>query len=386
MRYRSLWIVLISMLLLVSCTTSTDSIESTTIVSAQPVVEEHIVVPAPMPEESVPLGITWETTAETWRGMYGHRETVSLPQGGYARPYNGTGIFTLDSSIGSAAVSMGLVTYEEGGEVTIEIQEGLEYTKADSYEGWNTVFVFIGDDGLPIEEDLEGVLVIGEPIDDTEWLATAETPTHFTVHNDTMNIMTYLDIFTNDMLAVDEFGTNLLAGKPLLPSETVDIQFADHKELEEAILYRYGQMFHVQAQDAMMYAYYREWYPDFDSLDLILSASDRYEPIVKGLEQQTLNVENQCGYEIVELYLLTPEMEENLDFSREILQGESLYDYSTIDIRLDDLPYLEEFLSSSDTRSLLVVAYDLDNYMLVREWFPLRDPWTIVFTEDDFFE
>lgn len=386
MRYRSLWIVLISVLLLISCTTSTDSIESTTIVSEQPVVEDQLVDTAPMPEESGPLGITWETTAEAWRGMYGHRETVVLPPGGYARPFDGFGTFTFGSSIGSAAVSMGLITYEAGGEVTIEIQEGPEYTKTDSYEGWNTVFVFIGDDGFPIEENLEGVLIIEEPMDESEWLATVVTPTHFTVHNDTINIITYLDIFTNDMLAVDEFGTNLLAGQPLLPSETREIQLADHPDLQEAILYRYGQLFHVQAQDAMMNAYYREWYPDFDSLDLILTTGDRYEPIVDELEQKILSIENQCGYEIVELYLLTPEMEENLDFSWELLQGESLYDYQSIDIPLEKMPFLEEFLASGDTRSLLVVAYDLDDYMLVREWFPLVDPWTIVLTEDDFFE
>jgi hypothetical protein len=136
----------------------------------------------------------------------------------------------------------------------------------------------------------------------------------------------------------------------------------------------------------MMNAYYREWYPDFDSLDLILTTGDRYEPIVDELEQEILSIENQCGYEIVELYLLTPEMEENLDFSWELLQGESLYDYQSIDIPLEKMPFLEEFLASGDTRSLLVVAYDLDDYMLVREWFPLVDPWTIVLTEDDFFE
>jgi hypothetical protein len=35
---------------------------------------------------------------------------------------------------------------------------------------------------------------------------------------------------------------------------------------------------------------------------------------------------------------------------------------------------------------LLVIAYDEDDYMLVREWYPSYDPWTIDLTYDDYYD
>lgn len=76
--------------------------------------------------------IGWTGTAEQWRGNIGKVYQVTLPAGGPDRGYNtwGTDIYTDDSSIGTAAVHAGLITFDDGGTVKIRILAG-----RDSYTG-----------------------------------------------------------------------------------------------------------------------------------------------------------------------------------------------------------------------------------------------------------
>jgi hypothetical protein len=79
-------------------------------------------------------------------------------------------------------------------------------------------------------------------------------------------------------------------------------------------------------------------------------------------------------------------MEEGLDFSKELLGGRDLSGGQFVDIFIDQWPYLQVFLANSDLSSLLVVAYDEDDYMLVKEWYPAFDSWTLLLTYDDYFD
>lgn len=72
----------------------------------------------------------WNTSAEQWEFKPGVRYSVTLPPGGSAGSVWGTDIYTNDSSIGTAAVHAGLITFNAGGQVTIELVEG-----KPSYEG-----------------------------------------------------------------------------------------------------------------------------------------------------------------------------------------------------------------------------------------------------------
>lgn len=69
-----------------------------------------------------PIPIDWQTTAEAWKGKTGTIIALSLPPKGTPEPVFGSGSYSWDSSIGSAAVHMGLITYAEGGEVGRELQ------------------------------------------------------------------------------------------------------------------------------------------------------------------------------------------------------------------------------------------------------------------------
>lgn len=385
MQTRTVLIVLACVLSLAACATTSEQMEPTIteMEVTSSLAEEKIVEPGG------PLPIGWEATAEPWKAMYGYRQTVMLPPNGSASPYYGFGEFSMESSIGSAAVSMELLTYEAGGTVTFEIREGTYYVKGgseDSYEGWNTVFVFIDANGEDIKPDPGLVLEIPD-VDDTEVYVAPPAPAGFTIANNTNTIITYVDIYTNDMMAVDDTGYNLLGDGFLLPGDSVDILFDEHLDLKEAILYRYGQMFHVQAEDALFERYYRTWYPDFDSLTMELTNDHLVVMAAADRSTNTMRIENQTGYHLVELYILTPDMERNLDFDWDLLQDKVIIpDGQTLDIPLELFEYLDTFVASETGEYLLIIAVDDENYMLEHYWNPTFDPWVVTLTYDDYFE
>ncbi|MEI6207134.1 MAG: LCCL domain-containing protein [Desulfuromonadales bacterium] len=74
--------------------------------------------------------IEWNTTAGDMRGRNGHRVRYFCPPGGAPGSLWGSGLFTDDSSVCTAAVHEGLISTYDGGEVLIEIRPG-----AGSYHG-----------------------------------------------------------------------------------------------------------------------------------------------------------------------------------------------------------------------------------------------------------
>jgi phage baseplate assembly protein gpV len=77
--------------------------------------------------------------------------TVQCASGGEAASLWGTDIYTSDSSICTAAVHVGLITFEDGGEVTFHLIEGQEsYTGSEAngvtsadYGSWDASFEFV---------------------------------------------------------------------------------------------------------------------------------------------------------------------------------------------------------------------------------------------------
>lgn len=63
-------------------------------------------------------------TAEGLDAVIGERVSLKLPPNGKVSTIWGTEASTSDLSIGSAGVHMGLLTFEKGGKVTIEIRNG----------------------------------------------------------------------------------------------------------------------------------------------------------------------------------------------------------------------------------------------------------------------
>lgn len=95
--------------------------------------------------------ISWNTPADSLRGRNGERFTfVCPPNGAASGRLWGSGLYTDDSSICTAAVHAGLITVMSGGTVTIEIRPGATSYQATirngvnsrGYGSWAGSFVF----------------------------------------------------------------------------------------------------------------------------------------------------------------------------------------------------------------------------------------------------
>jgi hypothetical protein len=75
----------------------------------------------------------WAETAQRFRGQVGSTQRITCPAGGSPSDVWGAGVYTDDSSVCTAAVQSGLITFAEGGEVTILIGPA-----QDSFDGGTT--------------------------------------------------------------------------------------------------------------------------------------------------------------------------------------------------------------------------------------------------------
>jgi len=78
------------------------------------------------------IDIDWTTSANQLIGVAGTSQIVTCPEAGEAGTLWGTGTYTDDSSICTAAVHMGFATLEAGGQFIVTIQDGME-----AYDGSN---------------------------------------------------------------------------------------------------------------------------------------------------------------------------------------------------------------------------------------------------------
>ncbi len=78
--------------------------------------------PAPSAGKGTPT--TWEANATSLNGKDGETFTLACSPGGTAYSVWGSDIYTADSSICTAGVHSGLITYQQGGAVTIELRPG----------------------------------------------------------------------------------------------------------------------------------------------------------------------------------------------------------------------------------------------------------------------
>ena len=94
----------------------------------------------------------WSAVAKDLRGRNGERSTFTCPANGQAFPVWGTDIYTDDSSICTAAVHAGRITFARGGTVTIEIRPAQSSyagstrngVSTRSYGSWGGSYVIVG--------------------------------------------------------------------------------------------------------------------------------------------------------------------------------------------------------------------------------------------------
>lgn len=115
------------------------------------------------PEEVRTVDALWAMTAAEIREGDEEATRVGCPPKGSTHRVWGTDTYTDDSSVCTAAVHRGLLTYEDGGEVLIEHRPGMPSylgstrngVSTREWESWSGSFVFIGARGVAIEGDGE---------------------------------------------------------------------------------------------------------------------------------------------------------------------------------------------------------------------------------------
>lgn len=92
----------------------------------------------------------WHADAQSFRGQDGTEHEINCPADGSADTVWGAGVYTDDSSVCTAAVQSGLITFEKGGDVTILIGPGKNSfdggiangVESQSYGNWEGSFTF----------------------------------------------------------------------------------------------------------------------------------------------------------------------------------------------------------------------------------------------------
>ena len=113
-------------------------------------------------KEIIRIRETWRLTLSDMDTEPGEIISIELPAGGFYRTVFGSGIYGGNSSIGSAAVHAGLISYESGGKVTLVVRRSPVYFMGGKSNGvqsnvgdrQESAFAFIQDDRLvevPIE-------------------------------------------------------------------------------------------------------------------------------------------------------------------------------------------------------------------------------------------
>lgn len=89
-------------------------------------------------QASESMNANWDDTAVAYRGRNNLRVAYICPPGGDAGSIWGSGVYTDDSSVCTAGVHAGRITFARGGRVTIEIRPGQNSYSASTANGVRT--------------------------------------------------------------------------------------------------------------------------------------------------------------------------------------------------------------------------------------------------------
>jgi hypothetical protein len=133
--------------------------ESSPVVTPSPLLSDSSLSPLPSPTTTLtpvasePLipPLQWTDTASNLSGRLDQDFTYNCSSSGRVGSSWGTGIYTVDSSICTAAVHAGLITARDGGQITIRIKPGQDTyigmtrngVRSGGYGGYGGSFIFL---------------------------------------------------------------------------------------------------------------------------------------------------------------------------------------------------------------------------------------------------
>ncbi|PKL10314.1 MAG: hypothetical protein CVV52_19030, partial [Spirochaetae bacterium HGW-Spirochaetae-8] len=128
-------------------------------------------------------------------------------------------------------------------------------------------------DWIPDEESWNVEITIGDFVD-TEKLSAEVNGDFFQVINDTGYELWYLFLVTPEMWEAEELGEDLLSDWLLYDGESIAIYPDEFPRIQELLDARSGEKLYFIAYDEDDYRYKKEWTPDADSWDVVISAED----------------------------------------------------------------------------------------------------------------
>jgi ribosome modulation factor len=156
-------------------------------------VPSTVATPVPSPTQT----ISWNTNAADKRGKNGQQFTYLCPANGTPHTVWGTDVYTDDSSICTAAVHAGLITFQTGGAVTIEIKAGQSNyigsnrnsVSTKSYASWHGSFIFVGSTSLPSMPSISGLSRPGQPYTHPKLSFSLTAPPGWTIDDQVKDVV-----------------------------------------------------------------------------------------------------------------------------------------------------------------------------------------------------
>ncbi len=358
---------------------------------------QDVPIPAPAPaSEEVTVdkeAIDWKTDATQWRYDIGKRFTLVLPTNGSEGAIWGTGVYTDDSSIGTAAVHMGLITLANGGTVTIEMRPGQDSYQAmqlhgitsASYGQWEGSYVFVDEKGLEITIDL--------PLGQVQLLTLDEEVPAFGDYLQITNLSGYdiasIAISLDNKCDQPQPDENLLDNEILPNNGMLRVYLDDLPELKANLYPGASTILHVRALDTDNDSYCKTWPMDANSWNIEITIEDLYLPdylvptVKDSLREEPeylgdyFLITNETGYDInyIDIYtysmLLENEFGENLLDSNLLSNGESVRIYPNYN------PDIEKAVYEDVDANIQIEAIDVDGDMYLKQWYPDHDSWNV---------
>ena len=195
-----------------------------------------------------------------------------------------------------------------------------------------------------------------------------------------------VDLFTESMFLASETMANLLAGSPLEDQQYREIFLADYPDLQRAIMVKDGSEFILNAIDTDGDLYYLTWKPETDpwNISIPFEALDTaYQPFVPVSDGEHIVFTNKTGYHLEDLYLVDPAEFVDGELGTDLLGPTVLSSGDTVEIAVEDVPWIADLLPFDVYARVLVFAKDTDGDEYRKEWYPTTDLWNITLGIED---
>lgn len=195
----------------------------------------------------------------------------------------------------------------------------------------------------------------------------------------------YLHVVTEEMLADERFGDDLLGMDILDQADTMWIDLSTHEQIGQYLDAGRSEPLYLVAFDLMDNLYRMSWTPSVDGWNVVLTDESLVsQPLPEAVfGSSVLRVDNQTGEDIWYLHLSTAQMYVSGNNGSDVLEDDILYAGDTFHLIPESYRWVLQSFTDDPTAPIHVVAYTDDGTVYHRNWSPVRDGWVIELTAED---